>query len=39
MQARPKLALRVAWDLIRIRLIHGGIGRIDSDRSRRTPDE
>jgi dolichyl-phosphate beta-glucosyltransferase len=25
MQARPKLALRVAWDLIRIRLIHGNV--------------
>jgi len=25
MQARPKLALRVAWDLVRIRLIHGNV--------------
>jgi dolichyl-phosphate beta-glucosyltransferase len=27
MQARPGLALRVAWDLIRIRLIHGDVKR------------
>jgi len=25
MQARPKLALQVAWDLVRIRLIHGNV--------------
>jgi glycosyltransferase involved in cell wall biosynthesis len=28
MQARPILALRVAWDLIRIRFVHGGIRRV-----------
>jgi dolichyl-phosphate beta-glucosyltransferase len=37
MQARPKLALRVAWDLIRIRFAHRGVGRVGSDRSRQTP--
>jgi hypothetical protein len=25
MQARPKLAIRVAWDLVRIRFIHRGV--------------
>jgi dolichyl-phosphate beta-glucosyltransferase len=28
MQARPTLALRVAWDLVRIRLVHGSMPRI-----------
>ena len=28
MQARPKLALRVAWDLVRIRFAHGGVKRM-----------
>jgi dolichyl-phosphate beta-glucosyltransferase len=27
MHARPKLALRVAWDLVRIRLVHRGVKR------------
>jgi dolichyl-phosphate beta-glucosyltransferase len=31
MHARPKLALRVAWDLVRIRLIHRGVGRRRAD--------
>jgi glycosyltransferase involved in cell wall biosynthesis len=28
MQARPMLALRVAWDLVRIRFVHGGIRKV-----------
>lgn len=31
MQARPKLALRVAWDLIRIRFIHRGVRKAASE--------
>ena len=27
MHARPRLALRVAWDLLRIRFVHRGVGR------------
>ncbi|MGZ6314945.1 MAG: dolichyl-phosphate beta-glucosyltransferase, partial [Candidatus Limnocylindrales bacterium] len=27
MHARPKLALRVAWDLVRIRFVHRGLKR------------
>ena len=30
MQARPKLALRVAWDLVRIRFAHGGVRRMST---------
>jgi glycosyltransferase involved in cell wall biosynthesis len=30
MRARPALALRVAWDLFRIPLIHRGLGRVSS---------
>ncbi|HZL33439.1 MAG TPA: dolichyl-phosphate beta-glucosyltransferase [Verrucomicrobiae bacterium] len=33
MQARPKLALRVAWDLIRIRFAHGGVKRMATPES------
>jgi dolichyl-phosphate beta-glucosyltransferase len=33
MQARPKLALRVAWDLVRIRFIHRGVRKAASDPS------
>ena len=28
MHARPRLALRVAWDLVRIRFLHRGVGRV-----------
>jgi dolichyl-phosphate beta-glucosyltransferase len=28
MQARPMLALRVAWDLVRIRFVHGSISKV-----------
>jgi hypothetical protein len=28
MHARPALAMRVAWDLIRIRFLHRGVGRV-----------
>jgi dolichyl-phosphate beta-glucosyltransferase len=31
MHARPKLALRVAWDLVRIRFIHRNVGRKATD--------
>ena len=31
MHARPRLALRVAWDLFRIRFMHRGVGRADRD--------
>jgi dolichyl-phosphate beta-glucosyltransferase len=37
MQARPRLALRVAWDLIRIRLIHRGIGTATADGAAERP--
>jgi dolichyl-phosphate beta-glucosyltransferase len=33
MQARPKLALRVAWDLVRIRFAHRGVKRMATPRS------
>jgi dolichyl-phosphate beta-glucosyltransferase len=32
MQARPRLAMRVAWDLIRIRFIHRGVRKVASGR-------
>jgi dolichyl-phosphate beta-glucosyltransferase len=32
MHARPKLALRVAWDLVRIRFVHRGTQRVAADR-------
>jgi dolichyl-phosphate beta-glucosyltransferase len=31
MHARPRLALRVAWDLFRIRFLHRGVGRAGRD--------
>jgi dolichyl-phosphate beta-glucosyltransferase len=31
MHARPKLALRVAWDLVRIRFVHRGVGKASLD--------
>jgi dolichyl-phosphate beta-glucosyltransferase len=37
MQARPMLALRVAWDLIRIRFVHGGIRRVAAPESSAGP--
>jgi len=33
MHARPKLALRVAWDLVRIRFAHGGVKRMATPES------
>jgi dolichyl-phosphate beta-glucosyltransferase len=33
MQARPRLALRVAWDLVRIRFAHGGVKRMATPES------
>jgi dolichyl-phosphate beta-glucosyltransferase len=33
MHARPRLALRVAWDLFRIRFLHRGVRRADRDGS------
>jgi dolichyl-phosphate beta-glucosyltransferase len=32
MHARPKLALRVAWDLVRIRFVHGGVRKAAAER-------
>jgi dolichyl-phosphate beta-glucosyltransferase len=37
MQARPKLALRVGWDLVRIRFAHRGVKRLAPESSRGTP--
>ncbi|HEX7490490.1 MAG TPA: dolichyl-phosphate beta-glucosyltransferase [Candidatus Limnocylindrales bacterium] len=38
MQARPMLALRVAWDLVRIRFVHGSIQRVAAaDRATTSP--
>ncbi len=31
MHARPRLALRVAWDLFRIRFLHRGVGRVEAE--------
>jgi hypothetical protein len=31
MAARPRLAVRVAWDLVRIRFVHGRIRRLPND--------
>ena len=31
MQARPRLALRVAWDLVRIRFVHRGLKRVAAE--------
>ena len=33
MHARPRLALRVAWDLLRIRFLHRGVGRLVPERA------
>jgi dolichyl-phosphate beta-glucosyltransferase len=33
MHARPRLALRVAWDLLRIRFLHRGVGRVAAERA------
>lgn len=33
MNARPRLAMRVAWDLIRIRFVHGRIRRLSAEAS------
>jgi len=33
MHARPKLALRVGWDLLRIRFLHRGVGRAAAERA------
>ena len=38
MHARPMLALRVAWDLIRIRLVHGGIRRVAAPAANLAPE-
>jgi dolichyl-phosphate beta-glucosyltransferase len=38
MQARPRLALRVAWDLVRIRFAHRGVKRLAAESSRGTPE-
>jgi dolichyl-phosphate beta-glucosyltransferase len=38
MQARPRLALRVAWDLVRIRFAHRGVKRLVAESSRGTPE-
>jgi dolichyl-phosphate beta-glucosyltransferase len=38
LQARPRLALRVAWDLVRIRFAHRGVGKAEiAPDSERTP--
>jgi dolichyl-phosphate beta-glucosyltransferase len=31
MHARPRLALRVAWDLVRIRFLHRGVGKVPAE--------
>ena len=31
MHPRPRLALRVAWDLLRIRFLHRGVKRVDAE--------
>jgi dolichyl-phosphate beta-glucosyltransferase len=38
MQARPSLALRVVWDLVRIRFAHRGVKRLAAESSRGTPE-
>jgi len=37
MRARPTLALRVAWDLVRIRFAHRGVKRLAPESQRATP--
>jgi dolichyl-phosphate beta-glucosyltransferase len=37
MQARPGLAIRVGWDLVRIRFAHRGVKRLAAESSRGTP--
>ena len=37
MQAKPGLALRVAWDLVRIRFAHRGVKRLAAESTRGTP--
>jgi dolichyl-phosphate beta-glucosyltransferase len=38
MHARPKLALRVGWDLFRIRFLHRGVGRVDNSTAAASPE-